>query len=294
MFCYRAAGMPAARACRAGVAGVSSARAMSKATTVALAGVVLVAACGKQDQGSATPSASAVGTATAAALPSTSGSASRPRTAEALSKEPSDVLSAGCKRGDHVQCIALAGKELLAHYDEPGAYERAIEVFDAACKAGVMEGCSQLGATYGTEGLAFYDPVKARALDERACAGKDPLGCSNLGALYGTGRGVPRDDAKAAELYRQACDGGYLLACTNLGFFYEEGHGVAVDHARSLALFTRACDGDEMHGCANLGATYLQGNEKVAQNRATAITYYEKACKLHEVPSCKWLAKQGK
>jgi len=195
-----------------------------------------------------------------------------------------DELAEACKKGDHVSCIALVGKGLQVNPDDPRVQAKAKEVFEAACKARVWEGCAQLGEMY-----AFVKPpdmAKAKAFLDKACTNKDPLGCSDLGTLYENGIGVTKDESKAAGLYRKGCDGGLVIACVNLGFVYSQGKGVKQDVDKAVALYEKACDADEAKGCLNLGFVYQNGKGKITPDRMMSTKYFDRACKLGDPQGC--------
>jgi uncharacterized protein len=228
-----------------------------------------------------------------AMMVSATGADAKPKeTSRSLAKRPKDELAAACKKGDQLYCVALAGKELLANPEDPDVQTRAFKAFDAACTAGTLEGCSQLGEMYRYGAGTAQDTAKAKALYEKACNGKDALGCSDLGVLYAAGDGVTKDDAKAAALYQQACDEGLMIACVNIGFMYAKGTGVKADLDKAHALYEQACTGGEAKGCSNLGSVYLRGDAKIPKDRASAIKYYTKACSLGDVASCDWVKGQ--
>src|SRR5262245_42382452 len=111
------------------------------------------------------------------ALVSATGAEAKPKeTSRTLAKRPKDELAAACKKGDQLYCVALAGKERVENVDDPAVQTRAFKAFDAACTAGVFEGCSQLGELYRYGVGTTQDTAKAKALYEKACTGKDPLG----------------------------------------------------------------------------------------------------------------------
>jgi TPR repeat protein len=67
-------------------------------------------------------------------------------------------------------------------------------------------------------------------------------GCTRLGVLYGRGAGVAKDPVRAAALFQQACDGKNMTGCARLGAAYSSGEGVAQDFARAADLLKRSCD----------------------------------------------------
>lgn len=76
------------------------------------------------------------------------------------------------------------------------------------------------------EGKAAYDAqdyARARALYEQACTAGNVEGCSNLGFMFYAGQGGPQDDVRARELFNQACAGGNAGGCSRLGRYVRYG-----------------------------------------------------------------------
>ncbi|MBL0115697.1 MAG: sel1 repeat family protein [Sphingomonadales bacterium] len=56
-----------------------------------------------------------------------------------------------------------------------------------------------------------------------------------------------------------------------------KGTGVAQNPATAASYFAKACDAGDADGCLSLGASYDKG-AGVAKNLATAVSYYVRAC----------------
>ena len=116
-------------------------------------------------------------------------------------------------------------------------------------RADDMTACLDLGIL-----VRASDPRTAVELFGAACdAGLDQA-CGRLGLMLIGGQGVTTDATRGAKLLERACDGGDGSACNNLGRSYHKGIGVAADRDRARALWKKACAlGDEV-GCSNVQA----------------------------------------
>jgi TPR repeat protein len=153
------------------------------------------------------------------------------------------------------------------------------------------------------------DRARAMVDNGRACDDSDPdhrdlaacrrgcsLGHSNscgwLGDAYARGAGVPRDTAKALAHYRESCRGGSGLGCEGLARFLADGIGVDRDPDAAEARYREArtvyrvhCGQRHAASCLRLGDLYARGLGGRA-DRATAITYWQRACALGAGEAC--------
>ena len=66
-------------------------------------------------------------------------------------------------------------------------------------------------------------------------------GCAHLGVLHSKGAGVTQDVVRATALLEQACEGRQMMACAELGSIYAS----AKDHdglLRAATLLRKSCD----------------------------------------------------
>lgn len=155
--------------------------------------------------------------------------------------------------------------------------DRALELYQNACRAGSAEACAE-------EGVRFFKETADRAKDavavlQRSCDLGSGAGCEHLAFLYATGSGklVKRDDRRATPLYLKACDLGDALGCYNAGLMADEGRGVARDISRAAARYEEACDMGSSTACTNLGFLYENGRG-VRKDRARAFALYQRGC----------------
>lgn len=119
----------------------------------------------------------------------------------------------------------------------------------------------------------------------RECDAKNWQSCVLLGFRYRDGEGVPKDPVKAGALQEKACNAGYGGGCVSLAFLWEDG-ALGDDVAKVIRLRIRGCELKDGSGCHHLGQMYLTG-EGVTQDVARAIKLYEQACdELEDGDSC--------
>jgi len=132
---------------------------------------------------------------------------------------------------------------------------RSAVYYRKACDAGVMEGCSRLGACYWTGGCGVA-PDGRRGFDlyEKACQGGNMPACGQLGVCYEFGGcGLTKNSQRAVALYEKACQGGEAAMCNNLGVCYHKGQcGLGQDDTRAAELYQKACRVGDSSACHNL------------------------------------------
>lgn len=165
----------------------------------------------------------------------------------------------------------------------------AVAFLEAACQAGDLRACADLGRRCGFGWGVAKDETREAALYRQACDGGDPVGCRGLGSAAYFGSGLPKDLALAARLYQQACDGGDPAGCDSLGAQIQLADGVARDDRRAAALLQRACEGGAANGCVNLGVMYRDGLG-VGANPARAAELFRDGCERGAPEGCYRLA----
>jgi TPR repeat protein len=108
------------------------------------------------------------------------------------------------------------------------------------------------------------------------CDAKNGRSCVLLGFRYRDGEGVPKDPVKAGALQEKACNAGYGAGCMSLAFLWEDG-APGDDVAKVIRLRIRGCELKEGSSCRHLGQMYLTG-EGVTKDVARAIKLFEQAC----------------
>jgi len=203
-----------------------------------------------------------------------------------LAAQPSDSSAAALADSALAWLAEAMGGALPDASDAAGLYER-------ACDAGELVGCTRLGLLYGEGRGVEVDASRAAALHRRACDGDSPLGCAHLGRSYETGLGVAPDVARAATLYEDACEE-EMTGCYRLAGLLETGAGVERDYDRAVELYVKACYGtmrrDEgsppiPESCLRLGDMYTNGTG-VDGNPFLASRYLRRACSLGIESAC--------
>jgi hypothetical protein len=142
-----------------------------------------------------------------------------------------ETLEASCKRKDPQACTDLASRLLE---DEPSKanQQRAMALFDRACKGRVGDACAKLGLMYAFKGNKA-DGRRGEKLLKRACDLGSQAGCNFLPPqpkLFKPGDRLPgpgllqTDDVRQtmknlvrlSKLLRQNCNLGYADACAEL------------------------------------------------------------------------------
>lgn len=138
---------------------------------------------------------------------------------------------------------------------DQGHFNKAIPLFDQACKAGDMQACSELGHLYEwaphfTEADSVTQNYpRALKLLTTACDAGNADGCTYLGSMYDVGNGVPEDLTRAAALYTKGCDGNNATACNNLGVALMYGAGVKEDKEKARQVLNKGCSLGDQTAC---------------------------------------------
>src|SRR5690554_1467148 len=95
------------------------------------------------------------------------------------------------------------------------------------CREGQGSVCLALGLKYQRGDEVDVDMERAVDLFERACKRDVWAGCVYVGQAYAEGRGGrPKAMRAAIRFYEQACVGGEMAGCYQLGHAYWVGNGV--------------------------------------------------------------------
>jgi TPR repeat protein len=159
--------------------------------------------------------------------------------------EASRLWARGCESHDERACYRLG----FAYAHEKGVpfdAERAIQLLADACRASVLEACTELGRLYKDKGTAA-DAVRAAEAFEKACLGglEANVPCRESAFLYLDGGPVPVDARRAVRLLDNGCALDDEPCCFKLGTLLNAGDGVPQDRARGAAL-TRSAEGMEL------------------------------------------------
>jgi len=187
------------------------------------------------------------------------------------------TLQRACELGSHDACLDLT------HYQE---LEAAAAAPEAACSAGDMDACHQLGLSLADKAMtlpsATWEP--AAAAFEAACGARHQPACGELGGLLYHGRGLERDRDRAAKLFRRACKAEYWPACDGYAEMLRFGESMDEDPQAAVAVLEPACAGGYPDACWSLG--WMREDDAPVQNPRAAIDAWMSACALGMVDGC--------
>ena len=194
-----------------------------------------------------------------------------------------ELYEKACRAGS-AQACADFGRHLAIDLKSRGP--EAVAALERACELGSGAGCGHFGFLFATGTLVKRDDRRATPIYVKACDLGDALGCYNAGLMADDGRGVPKDASVAVARLGEACEMGSSTACTNLGFHYEHGHAVRKDPARAYALYQKGCAGTScqpanLNGCLNVGRSYRDGIG-IEKDGAQAAAVFDDVC--HRTP----------
>ncbi len=204
------------------------------------------------------------------------------------------ACDARCERGELAACARAA--EL--YYDGRSGHAldmaRSFQYASRACDGGEPHGCTFVGLNHQDGLSAPWDPAKAIAAYEKACAGGAGTGCFNLATMYTGGHGVIADMAKgeryraaAAVAWQKACDGAEPRWCTNAAFLLAEADGpdgpAPATMQKMRGLERRACDAKVLVGCVELARLTMQLGELAP---AAYVDQLDRLCAQGEPTAC--------
>jgi hypothetical protein len=143
------------------------------------------------------------------------------------------LVEMDCREGDAEACLAL-GRVFENGIDVPASQERAFEAFRSACALD-QKHC------YAKEELERA-AASLRASEDACAAGESARACGQAARMYAEGRIAPRDPVRARALYERACPAdkgaeGGGSGCSNLfAYMLLTGWGGPKDERRALGL----------------------------------------------------------
>jgi uncharacterized protein len=174
-------------------------------------------------------------------------------------------------------CVLAAASAHGGNRKKHKALDNSIKSLDQSChQAFALPACVVLGSYYENGSGVPKDEMKAAALYDKACKGKNPEGCSALARMSKSGKGGPVDQQRGAELHQQACQQGSSKGCVDLGRAHLEGQGVKKDAKKANEFFSIACDARDPLGCYFLGSSYENGLG-VKKDEKRAAELYQQA-----------------
>jgi uncharacterized protein len=190
----------------------------------------------------------------------------------------SDVATAikFCKTaaGSSRRALYALGRAYAANRQLP----EAIGAYRKAADKGSTSAMVELGVMYGTGAGVAKDEAQARKLFARAAEGGNARGVTNLAALSKTD-GAPADPVKARALLEKAAESNSAEAEYQLGLMTADGVGAPKDDVAARALFEKAAAQDHPGALERMGA-FAQAGRGGPKDTAAAKAYYEKAAAL--------------
>jgi uncharacterized protein len=190
----------------------------------------------------------------------------------------SDVATAikFCKTaaGSSRRALYALGRAYAANRQLPDA----IGAYRKAADKGSTSAMVELGVMYGTGAGVAKDEAQARKLFARAAEGGNARGVTNLAALSKTD-GAPADPVKARALLEKAAERNSAEAEYQLGLMTADGVGAPKDDVAARALFEKAAAQDHPGALERMGA-FAQAGRGGPKDTAAAKAYYEKAAAL--------------
>ncbi|MEZ5707916.1 MAG: tetratricopeptide repeat protein [Blastomonas sp.] len=161
------------------------------------------------------------------------------------------------------------------------ARDTAMEKFGAACDAGLMKGCFNLGMMYRTN----YDNEHSYPLLRKACDASMFDACYSIADMMLFGSGTEENRAGAQALFGRACAQGHAPACLRFGSMLEYPDEGEADERKAFAAYKKACEAGAGQGCYRV-ANYYRYNEQIGRNDSEARSLLEKACGLGNNSAC--------
>jgi TPR repeat protein len=222
-------------------------------------------------------------------------------------------LDALCSEGAVEACSVLITKrQQAAEWGAPPDPELR-ELFDRGCRAGLADGCRQLGRAVFAEsdgppeGRSAAMALFRRACDlsdfqcdeEReigmapqlaaACTAGDQAQCAVLGQLYADSQGVLHHPLAALPLLGGACDAGIVSACRSAAdvLLIDKAEQVplnADDFAAAMRWRLSACEAEPVD-CQILGSDLIEG-VRLPADRTQGYALISRACEADHEPAC--------
>jgi len=155
-------------------------------------------------------------------------------------------LEERCLGGESALCLALAEERLLG-CDAPYDAERALKLFEAACRQGMGVACSRAAK------LA-RDPEQAALLLDHGCRLNDSDACLETATRFLRSRATPTAKAEGRQSLTRLCDRGVGQACLllvkELGRDHTDAAAPPIETQKTLLhLIERGCSGGAAEAC---------------------------------------------
>lgn len=149
----------------------------------------------------------------------------------------------------------------------------------AACDAGEVASCGDLGRRYYLGNGVPKDMAKGERLLKKACDQNIMKSCSDLAEVINKDDGTTEDMIRPVRYYKKACAGGYAEACTSLGQMYRYQRAIKPDFKKTFHYSMKGCEMGSSMGCLMISNSYATG-EGVPKSQEKRVEYRKKACDL--------------
>jgi TPR repeat protein len=156
--------------------------------------------------------------------------------------------------------------------------------FNAACKAGVGQGCYFEANTIRNSRFSPDVLAQVYALKEKSCTLKYAQGCYSIAIDYrGGSQGLDMDKAKGNGLMDKSCTLGWGSGCWARATDFEYGfNDEPKDEAKAFSYFKKGCDAKQpsAEACKELALFYAEG-KSTPKNLDAAVASITKAHELN-------------
>ena len=154
------------------------------------------------------------------------------------------------------------------------------------CESEDPKACVKVGLHYLSGDLLPKDKEKALFLFQHACKEGVGDGCTFYGySAYEDTRRDNREYAKAREFYTKGCDLGHGWGCSWLGMHFEMAWEIGQDFEVARLKYEQGCTLGDKTGCTSVGRMHERGIGAPV-NAQLAREFYGKACKLGNKRVC--------
>jgi TPR repeat protein len=165
--------------------------------------------------------------------------------------------------------------------------DAAVRDYDKSCKSGIAQSCNRLGLLLiEPEFAKEVTPAPQRALElfEQACDAGVAVACGNAGYFWESVK--PGAGARAVHFLELACNGDQATSCAELAHRLARGDGAAKDTKRAWTLFDRACALDPATGCHEWGLALVTEDSGFQLDWSRGRELIQRACKAGSRAAC--------
>lgn len=192
------------------------------------------------------------------------------------------LFEMACKAGEDPACAHL-GVMLIDKKGTPSKRTRGVSLLEDGCRGGLAWACIRLGGDYRSGTLLIKDLDAAERLLRAACKLDHQEGCVLLGVMLDQEQRGGKSK-EAFGLFERACKADVQSGCVNLGDLLETGRGASANLARAASLFEAACN-RFVGGCVRIGRMYDEGRG-VKTDAARARGYFDRGCQNQDDNAC--------